>query len=267
VLPVRTPNPYCSPGVELRGHRQVGVLLGEVEQRAVVVDRGGDVAGLHGGEEQPEVLEHHELGALDVLLRVRLPGRAVLHAQPLAGERARVGDPRVGRDEQRLGRLEIGVGEVEVLLARLRDRHGRGGDVALARVEVGTRLDRVERGVDDRLLHPEALCDEVDHVHVESDDLVALLELERLVRQVRAGRELPAVDEVDATAGLRVAPVTSAAAPREGEGQCGCAERGRKRTADGEHGNLLVGGEYAGMLPSVRPEDTSAPGHCCVTSP
>src|SRR4029453_5040612 len=82
--------------------------------------------------------------------------------------------------DQRLGGVEVGVGEVEHLLALVGDGHAGRGDVAFAGVQVLTRLDALERGVDDRLGHAQLLGDQVDQGDVEADDLAGgVLGLER----------------------------------------------------------------------------------------
>ena len=65
-------------------------------------------------------------------------------------------------------------------------------------------LDALERRVDDRLLDPEVLGDQVDQVDVEADrSCLVSFELERRVRQVGAGREL-------ARGGISVTPAAAA---------------------------------------------------------
>src|SRR5690606_22286448 len=96
---------------------------------------------------------------------------------------------------------EVGDGEVEVLLAFLGDGHPGGGQVAAAGVQGRAALDGGEVDVHDALGHAELLRHQVDDVHVEADDLVALVELEGLVRDVRAGGELAAVDQLHSAGG------------------------------------------------------------------
>ena len=99
------------------------------------------------------------------------------------------------RDQERLRRVEVGVGEVDVLLPLGGDRDARCRHVALAGVEERARLEVLEGGVEERLLGPQLLGRLVDDVDVEPDDLAVLLELERRVRQVGAGGQHPCLGQ------------------------------------------------------------------------
>src|SRR5690606_35929886 len=129
--------------------------------------------------------------------------------------------------QQGLGGVEVRVGEGDVLLALLRDGHARGGQVALVGGHGGAALDHGEVDVDDLLLDTQLLGDEVDDVDVEAHDLAAVVvELERLVGDVGAGRQLARLHQLRAAVvsgrgggGGRAG--TSRVAAARGQGQSG----------------------------------------------
>ena len=101
--------PVLLTGVELLDDLVVGVVLGEVEQRAVVVDGPVDPAGLDAGDLGRQVVEDDGLVAVGVLvlLGVGLAGRVGLDTELLALQGGQVGDPRGLLDEQGLRRAEV----------------------------------------------------------------------------------------------------------------------------------------------------------------
>src|SRR5665647_3811353 len=99
------------------------------------------------------------------------------------------GESGAGRHEKALVGVEVGRGEVHLPLALVVDGDAGGDEVAVAGVEVLAGLDVLERGDLDRQLRVEVGSDLGDDVDVETDDLVAVLVLERLVGRVRADRQ------------------------------------------------------------------------------
>src|ERR671917_234298 len=90
-------------GIELRGHLEVGLAIHPVIEHTVVVDASSDVTGLHGVEQQAEVLEDDDVDAVGVLIGVLLTSGPVLHGEPLALELLKTGQPRTLLRHQRLG--------------------------------------------------------------------------------------------------------------------------------------------------------------------
>src|SRR5690606_16151317 len=72
-----------------------------------------------------------------------------------------------------------------------------GGDVAAFVVEILPRLDPFERGVDDLQVYTELFGDQVKQRDVETDDLSALFEFERRVRQGGADGQLAGLHQAD----------------------------------------------------------------------
>src|SRR6476469_1732765 len=224
-------------GVELLDHGEVRVGLGEVEQGAVVVDGRVDPTGLHAGDLGRQVVEDDGLVAVGVLVLVGigLAGRVGLDTELLALERRQVRDVGGLLRQEGLRRAEVGRRERHRLLPLVVDGDRAHGHVALLRGEHGTGGLRGEVDVDDGDLGlPQLLRGVLREVHVEADDVArAVLELERLVRQVRAHREGVRADELRPTGG--VASTSAAARVRaaggEGEGREGddgrVAEKGR----------------------------------------
>src|SRR3954452_10759549 len=205
-------------GVELGGDLRVGVALDVVVEHAVVVHAGVELTALDRCREQREVLVLlHRRGLGCVRPDVVGAGGAELDADLLAGEVVEALDRGVLADQQRLRGVEVGVGEVEHLLAVIGDRHAGRSHVTLAGVEGLPGLDALERRVEDRLLEVQLLRDQVHHVDVEADDLAALVVLERLVGQVGADRQGALLDDLGTASDLCLLPAGSAPGESESE--------------------------------------------------
>src|SRR5690606_4717171 len=101
--------------------------------------------------------------------------------------------------EQRLQRVVVGVGEVDVRLALVGDRHGRGGDVALPGRESRARLQAVKAHRLHFDLEPDLLGDRGEQVDVKARVAAGargVLELKGRVGDVRAHRERAGLDQV-----------------------------------------------------------------------
>ena len=131
---------------------------------------------------------------------------------PARSAERRVGRLVLGAHEQRLVGVEVGVGEVDLLVALVGDRDRGGDDVAFAG---GQRPeDAVERQVEDLELEPFVLGDRPDEIDVVAGLLaVGSLELEGLVRRVRAHLQGRAALVV-------VVTTTSGGTDREDGGDC-----------------------------------------------
>src|SRR5690606_18954841 len=124
---------------------------------------------------------------------------------------------------QRLQGVVVRVGEVDVRLALLGDRHGGGRDVAGACHEGRAGLQTVEPDVLHGEGQVELLGDRVQEVDVEAGVArltVSILELERRVGDVRAHRQRPRLDQavLVASACGRLLRVRAARAAGEGQG-------------------------------------------------
>src|SRR5690606_26394184 len=108
------------------------------------------------------------------------------------------------RDQQRLQRVVVRVGEVEVRLALGRDRHRGGGHVARAGDEGRARLQTVEADDLDRDVQAQRLRDRGDQVDVEAGVAArarGALELEARIGDVGAHREGARLHEAEVFAG------------------------------------------------------------------
>src|SRR5690606_33280900 len=222
-------------GVVLLDDHVARVGLGVLDVDREVLEDALDRAALQRRPQLAVGGELDQLGALGrVLLGVGLARGALLHTEA-AAEVVEAGDAAVGRHQQRLQRVVVRVGEVEVLRPLLGDRHRRGADVALTGAEHRTGLQRVERDVLHREREVEPGRDLLHDVHVEAAVAAlggGVLDLERRVGDVGAHGQRAVGDELEAarvapavTAGL--AAVAAVAAATAG-GECERSDRGER---------------------------------------
>src|SRR5690606_14333214 len=141
----------------------------------------------------------------------------------------------------------------------LGDGHGARADVAGAGRQGGPALQALEADVLDRQLEVEPRGDLRHQIHVEAGVLAVLLELEGRVRDVRADREGPGLDEAEAgvvTATVTAAGVVAAAAGRQGQG--GGREKSERKSCP--HGSRLswVNGSQAWVQHMARRDGRGA---------